>query len=102
MAGKGSQQTKTVGRNHELTFRVDAIKGNHNYWNNLNKSDNYKLAFVVGGGYDILFFVDVNVHIDAGPEVQEGLDTEVDWMVSVKWSDIDLPTTHDVPVGIFN
>lgn len=59
------------------------------------------MAFVVGSDYDLLFRVDKNVSIDAGPVVQEGLDTEVDWEVSVKWSDIDVPSTSDVPTGIF-
>ena len=100
--GKGKQDTRIVGRKHELTFRVSKIKGNDGYWNSLNQSTNYKLAFVIGGDYDLLYFVDVNVSIDAASDVQEGLDTEVDWMVSVKWSDKDLPSTSDVPAGIFD
>lgn len=99
--GKGKQDTRVVGRKHELLFRVSSIKGNDNYWNTLNRSTNYTLAFVVGSDYDLLFRVDKNVSIDAGPVVQEGLDTEVDWEVSVKWSDIDVPSTSDVPTGIF-
>jgi hypothetical protein len=99
--GKGKQDTRVVGRKHELAFKVSSIKGNDNYWNTLNRSTNYTLAFVVGSDYDLLLRVDKNVSIDAGPVVQEGLDTEVDWEVSVKWSDIDVPSTSDVPAGIF-
>lgn len=99
--GKGKQDTRVVGRKHELVFRVASVKGNDNYWNSLNKATNYNLAFVVGSNYDLLMYVDKNVSIDAAPEVQEGLDTEVDWMVSVKWSDFDVPSTSDVPTGTF-
>ena len=99
--GKGKQDTRVVGRKHEMAFRVGAVKGNDNYWNTLNRSTNYTMAFVVGGDYDLLLRVDKNISIDAGPDVQEGLDTEVDWMVTVKWSDIDVPSTSDVPAGIF-
>ena len=99
--GKGKQDTRVVGRKHELLFRVSSIKGNDNYWNTLNRSTNYKVAFVVGSDYDLLFYVDKNVSIDSGPVVEEGLDSEVDWNVSVKWSDFDVPSTSDVPVGIF-
>ena len=101
IAGKGKQDTRVVGRKHELTFRVSSIKGNDNYWNTLNRATNYKVAFVVGSDYDLLFYVNTNVSIDAGPVVEEGLDTEVDWNVSVKWSDIEVPSTSDVPTGIF-
>lgn len=100
--GKGKQDTRIVGRKHELTFRVSKIKGNDGYWNSLNQSTNYNVAFVIGGDYDLLYYVDKNVSIDCGSDVQEGLDTEVDWMVSVKWSDKDLPKTSNVPVGIFD
>jgi hypothetical protein len=100
--GKGKQDTRIVGRKHEMIFRVANIKGNDGYWNSLNQSTNYKVAFVIGGNYDLLYFVDVNVSIDAASDVQEGLDTEVDWMVSVKWSDRELPSTSGVPAGIFD
>jgi len=100
--GKGKQDTRVVGRKHELIFRVASVKGNDPYWNALNQATNYTLAFVVGSDYDLLMRVDKNVSIDAAPEVQEGLDTEVDWLVSVKWSDFDVPSTSDVPIGIFD
>ena len=101
IAGKGKQDTRVTGRKHELVFRVEAIKGNDEYWNILNRSTNYTLAFVVGSDYDLLFYVDTNVSIDAGPTVEEGLDSQADWEVLVKWSDINVPQTSDVPAGIF-
>ncbi len=101
IAGKGKQDTRVVGRKHEAIFRVSSIKGNDNYWNTLNRATNYKFAMVIGSDYDLLLYVDKTVSIDAAPDVQEGLDTEVDWLVSIKWSDIDVPSTSNVPVGIF-
>lgn len=100
--GKGKQDVKVVGRKHELTFRKSFIKGNDNHINAINKATNYTVAFVVGGAYDMLFYVTKNVSISAVPDVQEGLDTEVDWVFTVKWSDIDVPSTSDVPPGIFD
>jgi hypothetical protein len=101
VAGKGSQDTRVVGRKHEATFRVSSVKGNDNFWNTMNRATNYRFAFVVGANYDLLYWVNKNISIDSASDVQEGLDTEVDWLVSVKWSDIDVPSTSDVPVGIF-
>ena len=90
-----------VGRKHELNFRVSAVKGNHTYWNTLNRATNYRVAFVIGADYALLFWVNKNVSIDAAPVVQEALDSEVEWDVTVKWSDINVPSTSDVPAGIF-
>ena len=101
IAGKGKQDTRITGRKHQVDFRVSSIKGNDNYWNTLNRSTNYTFAFVVGSDYDLLLYTDKAVSIDAVPVVEEGLDSEVDWNVTVKWSDIDVPSTSDVPVGIF-
>ena len=100
--GKGKQDTRIVGRKHELTFRVSKILGNEGYWDSLNQSTNYTIAFVVGGNYDLLYYVTANVSIDSGSDVQEGLDTEVDWQVIVKWSDKNLPSTSKVPAGVFD
>ena len=101
IAGKGKQDVRVVGRKHEVTFRVSAIKNNDNYWNTLNRATNYRFAMVIGQDYDLLLVVEANVSIDAGPDIQEALDTEADWLVTVKWSDIDVPITSDVPAGIF-
>lgn len=100
--GKGKNDVRTTGRKHELTFRMESIKGNDNYINTLNSATNYTLAFVVGANYDMLYYVNTNVNISAASDVQEGIDTNVDWVFTVKWSDINVPSTSDVPAGIFD
>jgi len=76
------------------------MKGNNLYWDALNKAENYKFAFVTGE-YDDLYYVNTLVQIDAKPEILEGLDSQIDWVVSVKWSDLEQPAISDVPAGIF-
>lgn len=100
--GKGAQAEKSVGRDHTVSVRVPGIKGNNAYWDALNRSTNYKFAFVTGKDYDLLHYVDSITNIDAGEEVQTALSSEVDWVVNVAWSDNDLPSTSDVPTGIFS
>ena len=95
------QTTQLLNICAKLGILARQLKGNDNYWNTLNRSTNYTLAFVVGSDYDLLLRVDKGVSIDAAVDVQEGLDTEVDWLVSCKWSDIEVPSTSDVPAGIF-
>lgn len=99
--GYGDQSEHTVGRTHTLTARVPSVKGNEGYWNALNKSRNYKVAFVTGEDYGILYMVDKLVNIDAGLVVEEGLDSEVAWDVMISWVDIDSPATYDCPTSIF-
>lgn len=99
--GKGKQDIRITGRKHVANVRIGSIKGNEGYWDQLNQATNYKVAFVIGADYDLLYFVDKNVSINASSVVEEGLDTEVDWDVEIKWSDKNLPSTSDVPTGIF-
>ena len=99
--GKGAQATRGVGRDHTATVRIAGIKGNSGHWDALNRSNNYKFAFVTGKDYDLLHYVDSIVNINAGEDVQAPLSSEIDWVVTITWSDNDLPTTTDVPAGIF-
>ena len=100
--GKGAQAEKSVGRDHAVSVRVPGIKGNDEHWNALNRSTNYKFAFVTGKDYDLLHYVESIVNIDAGEDIQSSLSSEVDWVVNVTWSDNDLPSTTDVPTGVFD
>ena len=43
----------------------------------------------------------VDVSIYANAPVEEGLDTEVLWNVTVKWRDVNNPKTATPPSGIF-
>jgi len=98
--GYGKQANRTVGRNHEVIVHIPSMKGNSGHWDALNKAENYKFAFVTGE-YDDLYYVNTLVQIDAKPSIEEGLDSQIDWVVSVKWSDLEQPAISDVPAGIF-
>jgi hypothetical protein len=100
--GKGAQAEKSVGRDHVVSVRVPGIKGNDGHWNALNRSTNYNFAFVTGKDYDILHYVNAIVDINAGEDIPSPLSSEIDWVATVAWSDNDLPSTSDVPVGIFS
>lgn len=100
--GKGRQATRVSGRKHAIIFKVESVKSNERFWRILNKATNYKLAFVTGQDYDTLFYTTKNVSIDAGPVIERNLDSIVQWEVAVKWSDLNVPQTTDVPSGIFD
>ena len=106
--GKGSQQVRVVGRDHELSMMIEGVKENVDFWNAVNKSSNYRAAFVTGSDYQstsktnsILFVTDVTVSVDAGVATPEDLNGITQWEVSVKWSDLNIPLAYDVPSSVF-
>ena len=100
--GVGSQSTKVINAEHALTVFIQGVKGNEDFFNEIVKTDNYRVAFVVGGDYGLLYINNVDTSIFGTAPVEEGLDTEVGWTVTVKWRDVKNPRTSNVPTGIFN
>ena len=99
--GTGNQSTKVINADRTLTVMVQGVKGNEDVWNELVKEKGYRVAFVVGADYNLMMFNNVDTSIFAVPPVEEGLDTELMWNVTVKWKDINNPKTSNVPVGVF-
>lgn len=100
--GVGSQSTRPINAEHTLTVFVEGVKGNEDFWNEIVKSNDYRVAFVVGGDYNLLMLNNVDTSIYGTPVVEEGLDTQVGWNATVKWRDLNNPKTSNVPTGIFN
>ena len=99
--GKGTQQERNAGNNHTVTFRLESVKGNNKYMDDLMVSTNYRLAFV-GDQYNTLFVSTTNVRITPGMVLENTLDSLNQWNIECVWSDIRQPESYDVPVGIFN
>jgi hypothetical protein len=45
---------------------------------------------------------DVNVNIYARLDIQEDVNSVIDWVVDVTWKSINNPIAYDAPSGIFN
>lgn len=99
--GKGTQTERLVGKTHTLTTRVESVKGNNLYWDDLNVSTNYRIVWV-GDFYNTLFVSTANARISANLIEEDDLNSIMEWEVTGVWSDIRLPETYDVPTGIFN
>lgn len=100
--GLGSQSTRTINAEHTLTVFLESVKGNEDFWNEIVKSNDYRVAFVVGGDYNLLYINNVDCDIYGTAPVEEGLDTQVGWNATVTWRDLNNPKTSNVPTGIFN
>ena len=101
IAGKGTQQERNSGLVHTAVVRIESVKGNNQYMDDLMVSENYRFAFV-GDQYNTLFVSTANVRISPTMILEEGIDTVNEWEVTILWSDIRQPESYDVPPGIFN
>jgi hypothetical protein len=99
--GKGTQTERLIGKVHTLTTRVESVKGNNAYWDDLNISQAYRPVWV-GDYYQVLMVGTANARISANMIQEDALDSLLEWEVVSIWSDIRLPQTYDVPAGIFN
>ena len=99
--GKGTQLERNTGMTHTLTTRIEGVKGNTDYFNDLMVADNYRPVWV-GDFYNILFVATTNARITPVLIQEDDLGTILEWEVVSVWSDIRLPYTYDVPAGIFN
>lgn len=100
ISGKGNQQSRLGGKNHTATLRVESVKGNDDYWNKLNISTNYR-AVLVTDDYNLLLVSTTNCSVSSNLILEDNIESICEWEVVIKWSDIRLPETYDVPVGIF-
>ena len=100
IAGKGNQQTRLGGKNHTATVRIESVKNNEEYWNKLNISTNYYVALITDN-YNLLLFSTVKCGISGNLILEDSLESITEWESTITWSDIALPITSDVPVGIF-
>ena len=98
----GSQDTRVINFDRSLTISIEGVKGNEGFWNEIVKSHQYRVAFVVGGDYQTLFMNNKDTSISAIATVEEGLDSQILWTCTAKWKDINSPQSSDVPTGIFN
>ena len=100
--GIGGQDVRIINADHAANIKIQGVKNNETFFDEIVKSHEYRVAFVIGGDYDLLFINNKDCSIHGTPPVEEGLDTSVEWDVNIKWKDINNMKTSDVPTGIFS
>lgn len=100
VSGKGTQGSRLAGMDHTASVRIESI-ANSAYWNALNKSNNYRVVLVTDSYNKILVSTE-NVNIYARLDIQEDVNSVIDWVVDITWKSIDNPSVYDAPSGIFN
>ena len=97
VAGVGDQDTRVINADRSMDVTIRGVKGNEAFFNELVKSPDYMVAFVVGGSYETLFINNKRISVYGGAPVEEGLDSEMVWKVKIKWKDINSPKSSNVP-----
>ena len=100
--GLGTQSSRIINAERTIECSIEGVKNNESFFDEIVKSHEYRVAAVIGSLYDMLFINNKDVSIWGTPNVEEGLDTQVLWAVTIKWFDVANMKTSDVPAGIFN
>ena len=102
ISGFGTQSSRVINAEHSATVMIEGVKNNETFFDNIGLSHEYRVAFVVGGNYDVLLINNKDVSVYGTPVVEDGLDSEFAWNVTIKWRDFYNMKTSDVPSGIFS
>ena len=100
VSGKGTQQERNSGNLHTLVIRVESVKGNNTYMDDLMISQNYRPVFV-GDLYNTLFVGTTNCRITPVMVLEDDIQSINEWELTITWSDIRQAESYDVPSGIF-
>ena len=71
--GVGNADTRTINADRNVSVDVQGIKGNEGFWDDIKNSQNYYLAIVVGGDYDLLMKVYIPTTADVGKYINDRL-----------------------------
>lgn len=97
--GYGDQTTTYLGSDFVLQFKDPNYLGNCHFYNNINKSRIWKVAYKTE---TLIHISNKTAFINAKNGVADDLTSTVVWDVTAKWADKDLPCPYTAPDGIFN
>ncbi len=97
--GYGDNSETLLGYNHAPVIKDPNYKGNSLFWNSIKGKSSYHLAYRT----------ETQVHISDNTvttipknSIEEALNSNVDWNVTIKWFQKNLLLPHDTPEGIFS
>ena len=96
--GYGDTTSTYLGSDFVLKYKDPNYKQNCHFYNTINKSRNYKVAYRTE---TLVHISDKTAYINAKPAVQDDLTSTVVWDVDVKWSSSNIPCPYEMPDGVF-
>lgn len=98
--GFGLQKEFSVGRDFTLNFSHPDVIENEDFYNVLNYNNSYTVAYYTAGGKVWITGTGV-ANFDSDHVVVEDLNNIITQMVSVTWTEQDIPKAYTAPAGIF-
>lgn len=97
--GFGLVPTQRTGDDRELTFEVQGVADNRDFWASVNKRTNWKLVYITASGTG--FYVE-NVSLYGSEMIEQSIKTRMRWSVSAKWStDMTPALPFEAPEDLF-
>ena len=98
-AGYGSQSVRLIGRNHQVTYSHLLDCRNIDFYNEVAKSSQFEFWY----RSETKLYRSTNAAmVFAAAPILEDMNTEVEFTVTVKWSEKNLPICYDLPTSIFD
>lgn len=97
-AGYGDTTSTYLGSDFVLKYKDPNYKENCLFYNEMNRSRNYKVAYRTE---NFVHISDKTAYINAKPAVADDLTSTVVWDVDVKWSSANVPCPYNTPDGVF-
>lgn len=91
--GFGRESVQVTGAEHEISFEVEGLYDNRDFWEGVNRRK-WKLGVVTNG--DLLYFIDTPVTITGRINNPRDIKAGAFWMVSCKWQDFSNPLVANV------
>ena len=96
-SGYGDATETLLGFEYVLNFFDPNYKENCDFYNAIKRSQTYRLMYKSSTQGHI---TDVSVTVIPKPPIEDDLNSEVVWNVTVKWKDEDHPCPFDFPAAV--
>lgn len=96
--GYGDQDTELLGYAFTAVFNDPNYKNNWDHYMAIKRSGNYRFAFKTE---TLVHIVNKTVSIVPKNPVEDSVTSRVQWNVTVKWKDEDVPQPFTAPAGVF-
>lgn len=96
--GYGDTLSTYLGSDFVLQFKDPNYKQNCVFYNAINKSRRYKVAYRTES---LIHISDKTAFINAKPGVLDDLTSTVVWDVTTKWASSNIPCAYEMPDGVF-
>lgn len=90
--GFGRESNQNTSADHLVTFEVEGILANRNFWESANRKK-WKFVFVTAG--DILHYVNAPVTVDGRENNPRDIKVGANWSVEARWADFSNPRVVD-------